>query len=307
MDQASLRNRPPMLWAWPGSSECGTAEGRSEEFPGSTPGVLGEARPLQLISHRKWAWFLWGLHPYFGGISWKEERIQHPVPPCGCIPQAAVCHAGGGHITVSWPHQPILCGGGIRAWAAALPRWEPGSSCSPYLQLQREGEPNSGLYDCAHFSEEDSGAQRGQVACLGSQEEAGWMRMPGVSLSGLRSLCYSTQSLTWPGQKWVWFVWCVLAWLHFTYQWWDVWGFLGGASGREPACNAGNTEDMSSIPGSGRSPGGGHGSPLQYSCLEDSMDRGAWWATVHGVTNSRTWLSNSHTHAEWSDIYCQPH
>ena len=47
---------------------------------------------------------------------------------------------------------------------------------------------------------------------------------------------------------------------------------------------------MSSIPGSGRSPGRGHGNPLQYSCLENSMDRGAWWASVHGVTNSQTRL-----------------
>ena len=50
---------------------------------------------------------------------------------------------------------------------------------------------------------------------------------------------------------------------------------------KNPPANAG---DMSSIPGSGRSPEGGHGNPLQYSCLENSMDRGAWWATVHGVT-----------------------
>ena len=48
---------------------------------------------------------------------------------------------------------------------------------------------------------------------------------------------------------------------------------------KNPPANAG---DMSSIPGSGRSPEGGHGNPLQYSCLENSMDRGAWWATVHG-------------------------
>jgi len=46
------------------------------------------------------------------------------------------------------------------------------------------------------------------------------------------------------------------------------------------------------IPGSGRSPGGGNGSPFQYSCLENSMDRGAWQATVHGVTKSQTQLSN---------------
>ena len=50
-----------------------------------------------------------------------------------------------------------------------------------------------------------------------------------------------------------------------------------------------NTGDPSLIPGSGRSPGEGNGSPLQYSCLENSMDGGAWWATVHGVAKSRTW------------------
>ena len=51
-------------------------------------------------------------------------------------------------------------------------------------------------------------------------------------------------------------------------------------SGKEPACNAG---DMGSIPGSRRSPEGGHGNPLWYSCLGNPMDRGAWWAAVHGV------------------------
>ena len=49
-----------------------------------------------------------------------------------------------------------------------------------------------------------------------------------------------------------------------------------------------NARDTSSIPGSGRSPGGGHGNTRQYSYLENPMDRGAWWATVHGVTKSRT-------------------
>ena len=56
--------------------------------------------------------------------------------------------------------------------------------------------------------------------------------------------------------------------------------------------NAGDIRDTGSIPGSGRSPGGGHGNPLQYSCLENPMDRGAWRATVHGVTKSLTQLSN---------------
>ena len=54
--------------------------------------------------------------------------------------------------------------------------------------------------------------------------------------------------------------------------------------------------DLGLIPGLGRYPGEGNGNPLQYSCLENSMDRGAWWATVHGVAKSRTWLSDSHTH-----------
>ena len=48
--------------------------------------------------------------------------------------------------------------------------------------------------------------------------------------------------------------------------------------------SAGDIRQVGFIPGSGRSPGGGHGNPLQYSCLEDPMDRGAWWGTVHGVT-----------------------
>ena len=50
--------------------------------------------------------------------------------------------------------------------------------------------------------------------------------------------------------------------------------------------NVGDPRDMGSIPGLGRSPGGGHGNPLQYSCLENPMDRGVCWATVHGVTKS---------------------
>ena len=60
-------------------------------------------------------------------------------------------------------------------------------------------------------------------------------------------------------------------------------GFPGSSAGKEPTLSAG---DPSLIPGSGRSPGEGNGYPLQYSCLENSMDRGAWWATVHGVAKS---------------------
>ena len=58
-------------------------------------------------------------------------------------------------------------------------------------------------------------------------------------------------------------------------------------SGKEyPFANAEDTKDVDLIPGSERSPGEQNGNPLQYSCLENSMDRGAWWATVHGVTKS---------------------
>ena len=66
-------------------------------------------------------------------------------------------------------------------------------------------------------------------------------------------------------------------------------GFPGGSDGKESFYSAG---DSSSTCGSGRSPRGGHVSPLQYSCLENSMDRGAWRGTVHGVTKSWTWLSD---------------
>ena len=59
-----------------------------------------------------------------------------------------------------------------------------------------------------------------------------------------------------------------------------------------PSANAGDAGDMGSIPGSGRYPRGGNGNPLQYSCLENSMDRGTWWATVHGVSKSQVKLSS---------------
>ena len=64
-------------------------------------------------------------------------------------------------------------------------------------------------------------------------------------------------------------------------------GFPGGSDSKETTCNAG---DLGSIPGWGRFPGGGHGNPLQYSCLENLMDRGAWWATVYGVAENWTRL-----------------
>ena len=67
-------------------------------------------------------------------------------------------------------------------------------------------------------------------------------------------------------------------------------GFPGSASGKEPAFNAGDIRDLSSIPGLKRSPGGRHGNPLQYSCLESPMDKGACQATVQRVEKSRAQL-----------------
>ena len=66
---------------------------------------------------------------------------------------------------------------------------------------------------------------------------------------------------------------------------------------KNPPGSAGDIRDVGSIPGSGRFPGGGHGYLLQYSCLENPMDRGAWRVTVHGVAKSPMYLSDQHTHS----------
>ena len=76
-------------------------------------------------------------------------------------------------------------------------------------------------------------------------------------------------------------------------------GIVGGIVVKNPPTNAGDTVDAGSIPGWGKSPGEGHGNPLWYSCLENSMDRGAWWGLkegAHGVSKSQTQLSNLNTH-----------
>ena len=65
---------------------------------------------------------------------------------------------------------------------------------------------------------------------------------------------------------------------------------------KNPPANAGDVRDTGSIPGSGRFPVGGHGNPLQYSCLENPLDRGAWWATVHRFAKSQTRLKQHSMH-----------
>ena len=78
-------------------------------------------------------------------------------------------------------------------------------------------------------------------------------------------------------------------------------GFPGGTDGEESTCNVGI---LGSIPGLGKSPGGGHGNPLQYSFLRIPMDRGAWRATVHGVAKSRIRLSDWTKHSTATVRYC---
>ena len=76
-------------------------------------------------------------------------------------------------------------------------------------------------------------------------------------------------------------------------------GFPGGSDSKESACKG---EDPGSIPGLGRSPGERNGNPLQCSCLENSTDRGVWWATVHGVSESETTEQLTHTHTHTNTV-----
>ena len=91
----------------------------------------------------------------------------------------------------------------------------------------------------------------------------------GLAVSGTGVYCFSFQYLSNVSQGWE--------------------GFPGGSDSKESACSAG---DLGSIPGLGRDPGEGNGIPLQHSRLENPMDGGAWWATVHGVAKSQTQLSD---------------
>ena len=78
-----------------------------------------------------------------------------------------------------------------------------------------------------------------------------------------------------------------------------VLAFPGGTSGKESAFQCRRHRVTGSVPGSGRSPGGGHGNPFQYSCLENPMDTGTLWATVHWIAKSWTQLKQLNTHQQW--------
>ena len=126
-----------------------------------------------------------------------------------------------------------------------------------------------------------------------------WLDSRLSRVSGLRSRCHVGWALIW----WFWGKnslsrpFTSLVEFYFLPPY--VWSFISfpcSSVGKESACNAG---DPGSIPGSGSSPGEGNGNPLQYSCLENRMDRGAWRATAQGLAKSRTRLSDLH-------IACQP-
>ena len=84
---------------------------------------------------------------------------------------------------------------------------------------------------------------------------------------------------------------------------WTHWSFPGGAGSKEPPCQCRRHRRRGFYPGSGRFPGEGNGNPLQYSCLENPMDRGAWWATVHRVAKSWTWLKRLSTYEFMHELH----
>ena len=99
-----------------------------------------------------------------------------------------------------------------------------------------------------------------------------------------------------PGVKHTFSMWSSLC-AQATKEYTCAWGFPGGTSGKEATCQCGRQKRYVFDPELERSPGGGHGNSLQYSCLENSMDRGAWGATVHRVPKSQTQLKWLSTHA----------
>ena len=89
---------------------------------------------------------------------------------------------------------------------------------------------------------------------------------------------------------------CISSWAKFCSRCTFLFCFPGGITGKEPISQRRRCKNAGSIPRLGRSPGGGHGNPLQYYCLENPRDRGAWRATVHTFPKSRTRLKWQHTH-----------
>ena len=225
-------------------------------------------------------------------------------------------------LTVNHPWSNVVMGG-VRRWmrvgrrVRATPRWQ----CSLGLMSQRWTPPSNihrGKRKFQHSSNEcgqkqawasssrcmekapgESGFQWLSKQTLADTVSETWcplllfqytapplVLMPRLNIFQDKNLCTVNKQVPWckfPGALWM----CQRS------------AFPGGSDGKESTCNV---TDLGSVPGLGRSPGEGNGNPLQYSCLENPMDRGAWWATVHRVTWSWTWLSNYTTTTDVSKI-----
>ena len=120
----------------------------------------------------------------------------------------------------------------------------------------------------------------------------------GGTMSTLLLLCWFIYSITLCFGKM-----CILS-LHnlSSFFYFFIYSLPGGSDGKLSACSVGHT---GSTPEWGSASGEGNGSPLQYSCLKNPMDRGAWWATIHGVTENRTWLSGFHTQVLYKALESQ--
>ena len=159
------------------------------------------------------------------------------------------------------------------AWR--IPRMEKPVGCSPWGRYESDTTEQLQF----HFSLSCIGEGNGnplQCSCLENSRDGGawWASVYGVAQSQTRLKQLSSSSAI-----------CETGYNHLNEQ-----GFPGGASGKESTCQAGDAGDVCLILGSGRSPGRGNGNPLQYSCLENSTDRGSWWTRVHRVAKSRTQL-----------------
>ena len=206
-----------------------------------------------------------------------------------------------------WHPTPVLLPGKSRGWRILV-------GCSPW------GREESGTTERLHFHFSLSCIGEGngnplQCSCLENPRDGGawWAAVYGVSQSWtrLKRLSSSRSSKSQEDRERLivlqWYktylgkglLFLVLIWFGFpklNTQSAETKSFLHSMVNYLPAVWVG-------IPGLGRYPGEGNGNPLQYSCLENSMDRGAWWATVHGVAKSRTQLSNFTTitiHVLWN-------
>ena len=119
-------------------------------------------------------------------------------------------------------------------------------------------------------------------------------------------MCFTTRYWDLESRACDWLVYGCLLQIYVLLPHNTVEDFPGSTVVKNPPTSERGTRDMGSISGSGKSPGEGNGNPLQYSCLENPKDRGAWWATVHVIPKSRTWLSVCvHTYTHKIEVFSE--